>query len=95
MRAIGEPGRRGNLRVYSWGATVKWLPAVLLLAGCAGGYSPMEGTADGINFKVERSASQRSVSADAETHCQQFGKHAVLVRSVPAQEADTYEFACR
>ena len=74
---------------------MRWLPAVLLLAGCAGSYSPIEGTPDGISFKVEKYASQRSVSADAETHCQQFRKHGVLVRSIPAQEADTYYFACR
>lgn len=78
-----------------WGAMVKWLPAVLLLAGCAGSYSPVEGTPDGISYKVERYASQRALSADAETHCQQYGKHAALIRSVPARDADTYEFVCR
>ncbi|HVO17265.1 MAG TPA: hypothetical protein VMV26_18735 [Alphaproteobacteria bacterium] len=77
------------------GAMVGWLLAVLLLAGCAGGYSPVASTPDGISYKVEKYASQRSMSADAETHCQQSGKHAVLVRSIPKPDADTYYFACR
>jgi len=84
----------GNVRFNGIGA-VTWLPAVLLLAGCANSYSPIEGTPDGINFKVERSASQRAVSADADTHCQQFGKHGFLIRTIPTQDWDTYYFACR
>lgn len=82
------------MRVFK-GAAVRWLPAVLLLAGCAGGYSPVESTPDEISFKVEKYASQSAVTADAETHCQQSGKHAVLARSIPTQDWDTYYFACR